>query len=61
MNMLKRGNQIADEVCDDHPVIEQYELGGQLGVTGTPAIVFADGTFQPGYVPATSLAKMLGL
>jgi thiol:disulfide interchange protein DsbC len=58
---LKRGGSIRAPTCTDHPVIEQYELGGSIGVTGTPAIVFADGTFQPGYIPAKALGQALGL
>jgi thiol:disulfide interchange protein DsbC len=61
MTALKDRKTISDKVCSDHPVLEQYELGSLIGVTGTPAIVFADGTFQPGYVHAANLAKMLGL
>jgi thiol:disulfide interchange protein DsbC len=45
----------------DNPVLEQYELGGRIGVTGTPAIVLEDGNMIRGYVPADTLAKGLGL
>ena len=43
------------------PIAEQYELGGQLGVTGTPAIVTQDGRLFPGYLPADELARRLGV
>jgi len=57
---LKRGESIPKRTCSN-PVERQYELGQLVGVQGTPAIVFEDGTLQPGYVPAASLAEMLGL
>ncbi|WP_136249305.1 DsbC family protein [Halomonas borealis] len=49
-----------DRSCDN-PVEEQYHLGMQLGVQGTPAIVLPDGRMVPGYVPAERLASLLGL
>ncbi|WP_417328969.1 DsbC family protein [Halomonas cupida] len=45
----------------DNPVAAQYQLGRELGVQGTPAIVLPDGTMVPGYVPADRLAAMLGI
>jgi thiol:disulfide interchange protein DsbC len=38
-----------------------YDLGTQLGVNGTPAIVMPDGRLQPGYLPADRLLSTLGL
>jgi thiol:disulfide interchange protein DsbC len=38
-----------------------YELGIELGVSGTPAIVMPDGRLQPGYLPADRLLSALGL
>jgi thiol:disulfide interchange protein DsbC len=40
---------------------QQYELGQDIGVTGTPAIVLEDGRMLPGYMPAAELAGVLGL
>lgn len=60
MDEVKGGEQIAPQDCDN-PVLEQYELGQQVGVTGTPALVLEDGTLLPGYVPATRLQQMLQL
>jgi thiol:disulfide interchange protein DsbC len=36
------------------------ELAGRLKVTGTPTLVFADGTRVPGAIPAAQLEKYLG-
>jgi len=43
----------------DNPIAEQYELGIALGVTGTPALLTADGTLIPGYVPPAQLRERL--
>ncbi|GAB2717453.1 DsbC family protein [Halomonas garicola] len=45
----------------DNPVAKQHQLGLELGVKGTPAIVLPDGTMVPGFVPPERLAAMLGL
>lgn len=60
MNQAKAGETVADESCDN-PVEEQYQLGRQVGVTGTPAILLEDGNMIRGYVPADKLAEGLGL
>ena len=44
-----------------NPVARQYDLGGEIGVTGTPAIVTEDGRMLPGYMPAQQLAKTIGI
>lgn len=54
----KRGTDVPAADCDS-PVEEQYQLGREVGVTGTPALVFDDGTIVPGYVPAATLAQYL--
>jgi thiol:disulfide interchange protein DsbC len=41
------------------PVAQQYELGRQLGVTGTPGIVTDTGEFMAGYASAAYLAAYL--
>ncbi|MBB3183902.1 thiol:disulfide interchange protein DsbC [Halomonas fontilapidosi] len=62
MSAAKREETLPDAAADcDNPVEEQYHLGMELGVQGTPAIVLPDGRLVPGYVPAERLAAMLGL
>ena len=61
LTRLKLGQDIPDNVCDGNPVTDQYKLGGRLGVTGTPALITAEGELIPGYLPADKLAKRLGL
>jgi thiol:disulfide interchange protein DsbC len=57
---LKAGESIPDATCAN-PVADQYQLGHEVGVTGTPAIVLEDGRLLPGYMPAADLARAIGL
>jgi thiol:disulfide interchange protein DsbC len=43
----------------ENPIAEQYQLGMALGVTGTPALLTADGTLIPGYMPPEKLRARL--
>lgn len=45
----------------DNPIEGQYQLGRELGVTGTPALLTSDGTLIPGYVPPAQLRERLEL
>ena len=42
-----------------NPIDMHFELGKELGVTGTPALVAEDGTMIPGYVPPGQLLQQL--
>jgi thiol:disulfide interchange protein DsbC len=57
---LKSGQEIPDSDCTN-PVAAQYELGQEVGVSGTPAIVLEDGRLLPGYLPADQLAQAIGI
>jgi thiol:disulfide interchange protein DsbC len=58
LTQAKNGQNIPTKTCDNH-VLEHYNLGNELGVTGTPALVFPDGRVIPGYVETERLAAML--
>lgn len=60
MDTAKRGGKVDEETCET-PVLEQYNLGQKLGVTGTPALVLEDGRLLPGYLPAERLKQTLKL
>jgi thiol:disulfide interchange protein DsbC len=60
MNKAKDGDKVPRKSCDN-PVLEQMQLGQQVGVRGTPAIVLESGQMIPGAVPAETLAEALGL
>jgi thiol:disulfide interchange protein DsbC len=57
MDLAKTRQPVADAQCDS-PVAKQYALGQMIGVSGTPAIVLANGKIIPGYQPAAQLAKI---
>ena len=61
MTRSKAGQSVPSLTCESSPVMSQYKLGQQMGVTGTPALVLQDGSLVPGYMPAAQLAKMLGV
>lgn len=58
MTAAKAGDSVKKESCANK-VRDQYMFGQQVGVTGTPAIMLADGSMLPGYQPPTQLEKML--
>lgn len=45
--------------CDASVVSEHYTLGRDVGLSGTPAIVFEDGTLVGGYLPPAALSMRL--
>jgi thiol:disulfide interchange protein DsbC len=58
MTDAKERKPIASKVCEN-PIAAQYNLGQEVGVTGTPALVTKSGKLIPGYMPADRLAAML--
>jgi thiol:disulfide interchange protein DsbC len=58
MTSAKRGGDVPKADCAN-PIESQYQLGREVGVTGTPALVLEDGTMLPGYVPAATLGAYL--
>lgn len=58
LTLAKNGTDPEPLTCPN-PVASQYELGREIGVTGTPALVASDGTLIPGYVPPKQLRQRL--
>ncbi|MBS7663542.1 DsbC family protein [Pseudomonas lalucatii] len=56
MDLAKARKDVPEAQCDN-PVARQYALGQMIGVSGTPAIVLANGKLIPGYQPAPQLAQ----
>lgn len=54
-----KNGEAADAKSCDNPVANHFALGQKIGVSGTPALVTADGALIPGYRPAEQLVKML--
>jgi len=48
-----------DPLQCENPVTDQYNLGVELGVTGTPALLTSTGQLIPGYVPPETLRQRL--
>ncbi len=47
--------------CDSSAITKHYMLGQDVGLTGTPAIIFEDGTLVSGYIPPAALSARLRL
>jgi len=61
LTRLKNRETLEENVCAGNPIAEQFALGQELGVRGTPAIITADGDMIPGYRSADDLLELLGL
>lgn len=61
MDRLKNMQDVEHVACDNNPVAEHYKIGGDVGVSGTPALLMPDGKMQAGYLPPENLAQALGL
>lgn len=58
MNKAKNGEQLVTAECKNS-VAEQFKLGEQMGIQGTPNIVLEDGTMLRGYYPPQNLLEVL--
>ena len=58
MTLAKGGGKPEPKKCAN-PISDQYNLGREIGVTGTPSMVMLDGTMIPGYVPPAQLRQRL--
>jgi thiol:disulfide interchange protein DsbC len=57
-DLMLNGVKPAPGKCDT-PTTKVMALGEKLRVNGTPALIFANGVVNPGYMPATALNKAL--
>jgi thiol:disulfide interchange protein DsbC len=55
----KLGKPLDAKICPNNPVQQDYDLGKQVGLEGTPGIVLANGTMIGGYVPPEKLIEEL--
>lgn len=58
LTLAKNGSDPEPLTCPN-PIADQYQLGREVGVTGTPALVTTDGTLIPGYMPPAQLRQRL--
>lgn len=61
LTRLKQKESVQENVCTPNPIAEQYRLGQEVGVRGTPAIITQAGQMIPGYQSADELMVTLGL
>lgn len=59
MNRAKRGDELPAGRCGKTPVDRDFEIGQEMDVRGTPAILLPSGEMVPGYRPAPALLKLL--
>lgn len=60
IGIAKAGGEVEYRECEN-PVKGHYELGQEVGIRGTPAIILDDGRTIAGYVPADRLLAQLGI
>ncbi len=58
LTLAKGGDEPVPMQCDN-PIESQYELGREVGVTGTPALLTPDGQLIPGYMSPEDLRARL--
>jgi thiol:disulfide interchange protein DsbC len=61
LTQAKLGKPIEGKTCANTPVAQEYELGKQIGLEGTPGIVTSSGTMIGGYMPPDKLLEQLKL
>ncbi len=64
MTKLKNRQEIPENVCSDNPIAGekgQYNLGRQIGLSGTPALILEDGELIAGFLEPEALAGRMGL
>jgi len=54
----KAGREPPERTCTN-PVGAEYSLGSRVGVSGTPTLVFGDGSMLPGYLNPAQLSQYL--
>jgi len=59
LTMAKLDKKFETSTCDSSIVQDHYVLGQEVGLTGTPAIVFEDGELVAGYLPPDALRLRL--
>lgn len=59
LTAAKLDREFQTSSCDASMIARHYQLGQDIGLTGTPAIVTEDGTLIGGYVPAATLSARL--
>lgn len=59
LTMAKLDRKFETHTCDASMVQDHFQIGQNVGLTGTPAIVLGDGSLISGYVPPDQLRARL--
>lgn len=59
LTLAKLGKDFDTRACNPAEVGAHYGMGQDVGLTGTPALVFEDGTLVSGYLPPDQLEQAL--
>lgn len=59
LTLAKLGKEFETHSCNPAVVGKHYSLGQEVGLTGTPALLFEDGSLVSGYMPPARLAEAL--
>ena len=59
LTQAKLDKDFSTSNCDSSMVADHYLIGQDVGLSGTPAIVFDDGTLLAGYLPPAALLQRL--
>ena len=60
LTIAKSGGSLPAKTCDN-PIAKTHALGMEVGLRGTPMLVYDDGTVVSGYKPAADLIAEFGL
>jgi thiol:disulfide interchange protein DsbC len=59
LTQAKLGGKVPEEACDTNPVGAHWQLGHDIGVTGTPSVIAANGEVIGGYLAPDQLLDRL--
>lgn len=59
LTVAKAGGAVTAAPDCDNPITREYQLGGELGLRGTPMLILPDGEVVNGYMPPAALAEHL--
>ena len=60
LTQAKNGQNLPERECET-PILDHYQLGNEIGISGTPALIFPDGRLIPGYMDVDRLVALLNI
>lgn len=58
LDMASNDKDFDAKACNDHDILKAFQYGLMIGVSGTPSILFEDGTLVPGYLPPEKIKEI---